>query len=93
MPLRLTSVLIASDRRSGFPDRAEHEPNHRGNSKRRHWLVGDRLVDGALDVASHFLHAFRRLAALVRYAAGDVLGLTCKVFDGIGSLISQIVDF
>jgi hypothetical protein len=56
------------------------------------WSETD-LIDGALDVASHLLHAFRRLAALIRYAAGRVLGLSCKVFDGACGFVSQIVDF
>jgi hypothetical protein len=78
--------------RSGLPDRAEDEPNHSGHCQSCHRLVGDRLVDRAFDIARHFLYAFGRLAALVRHAAGDVLGLTCEVLDGARGFVSQIVD-
>ena len=91
MHLRAASLELRLSR-SGLPDRAEHEPNHSGNCQRRHRLVGDRLVDCAFNIACHFLHAFGCLAALVRYAAGDDLSLTCEVLDGAGGLVSQIVD-
>src|SRR5688572_28580020 len=48
-----------------FPQRPEDESGNGGGCQRRHRLILDRLVEGALEVAGHLLQLLARLSALV----------------------------
>src|SRR6516165_5264937 len=74
----------------GLPERAKHKSEERGHGEGGHRLLFERLVEGTLEVAGHFLHALTRVAALLGHAVSHPFGLIGCLALLLGGFLLQI---
>ena len=75
-----------------LPKRTEDESQGSCQRQRGQRLILERLIDGVFQIACNLLHFVASFAALLSYAASDLIGLVGHIPEFVGRFVGDVLE-